>query len=86
MNASLNFRRLIVGVLLATVFAAVVACGQESTTSEDPPAPPEQEEVAVSLPAAPEFTLPSANKGTDISLSQFQGDQPVVLVFYRAYW
>lgn len=46
------------------------------------------EDVAVSdLPAAPDFTLPAANRdSTEISLSSFQGDKEVVLVFYRAYW
>ncbi len=41
---------------------------------------------AEELPIAPDFTLPSANTGTNISLSQFQGERHVVLVFYRAYW
>ena len=44
-------------------------------------------EAVPNLPAAPDFTLPAANRdSTEISLSQFQGDKPVVLVFYRAYW
>ena len=34
---------------------------------------------------APDFTLPVATGG-EITLSQFRGDTPVVLVFYRAFW
>ena len=39
-----------------------------------------------SLAQAPDFTLPSASTAETVSLSQFKGEQPVVLVFYRAYW
>ena len=77
---------------------AVVGCGQESDTADsslidEATAPESQQQVvevaeaAPNLPAAPDFTLPAANRdSTEISLSQFQGDKPVVLVFYRAYW
>ena len=34
---------------------------------------------------APDFTLPSV-QGTDFTLSQFQGEKPVAVVFYRGYW
>jgi hypothetical protein len=34
---------------------------------------------------APDFTLPSAN-GPDVTLSALSAQQPVVLVFYRAFW
>ncbi len=76
------------GLTLALYFIASTACGQdEAETSPVDSTPQASEAGAVStLPTAPNFTLPAANKGTDISLSQFQGDQPVVLVFYRAYW
>ena len=80
--------------MLIGVFAlAAVACGQDTepientgaTSSSD--APVAAVEEVSNLPAAPDFTLPAANRdSTEISLSQFQGDQPVVLVFYRAYW
>ncbi len=79
---------------------AVVGCGQESDTAgssssmvDEPSAPESKQEVvevaetAPDLPTAPDFTLPAANKdNTEISLSSFQGDKEVVLVFYRAFW
>lgn len=34
---------------------------------------------------APDFTLPSV-QGDEYTLSQFRGDKPVAVVFYRAYW
>jgi len=34
---------------------------------------------------APDFTLPDA-KGRPVSLADFRGEKPVVLVFYRGYW
>ena len=53
-------------------------------------APESQQEVAEALPdlpTAPDFTLPAANRdNAEVSLSSFQGEKPVVLVFYRAYW
>lgn len=85
---------------LISLFAfAIVGCGQESdmtgsSSSIDEATAPESHEQVVevaeavpNLPVAPDFTLPAANRdSTEISLSQFQGDKPVVLVFYRAYW
>ena len=86
--------------LIGLFAVAVYGCGQESDTTgssssmfDEATAPKSQQEavkVAESvpdLPVAPDFTLPAANKGsTEISLSSFQGDKEVVLVFYRAYW
>ena len=84
---------------LISLFAfAIVGCGQESDTADsssiDGATAPESQQQVVevaeavpNLPPAPDFTLPAANRDTtEISLSQFQGDKPVVLVFYRAYW
>jgi cytochrome oxidase Cu insertion factor (SCO1/SenC/PrrC family) len=34
---------------------------------------------------APDFTLPDAT-GRPVSLAEFRGKKPVVLVFYRGYW
>jgi cytochrome oxidase Cu insertion factor (SCO1/SenC/PrrC family) len=34
---------------------------------------------------APDFTLPDA-QGRPVSLADFRGKKPVVLVFYRGYW
>ncbi|MCY3912396.1 MAG: hypothetical protein OXG43_04000 [Chloroflexi bacterium] len=45
------------------------------------PTPPQ----APARPAAVEFSLPSA-QGPQYTLSSFQGQQPVVVVFYRAFW
>ena len=74
-------------VLVSLLAFVAVACGQESATTEEQPSSQEPAEVVANLPEAPDFTLPAANRdNTEISLSQFQGDKPVVLVFYRAYW
>ena len=35
--------------------------------------------------AAPDFTLPDAS-GRPVSLADYRGRKPVVLVFYRGYW
>ena len=35
---------------------------------------------------APDFSLPVANGAGKISLSQFEGDKNVVLVFYRGFF
>ena len=34
---------------------------------------------------APDFTLPDAT-GRPVSLADYRGEKPVVLVFYRGYW
>ena len=88
-----------VTALIGLFAFATVGCGQESDTTSssssinEATAPESQQQVlevaeaVPNLPAAPDFTLPAANRdSTEISLSQFQGDKPVVLVFYRAYW
>ena len=86
--------------LIGLFALTVVGCGQESETDNsssqaiDQATAPELQQKVVEiaesvpdLPSAPDFSLPAVNRdGTEISLSQFQGDQPVVLVFYRAYW
>jgi hypothetical protein len=41
--------------------------------------------VPVTADLAPDFTLPSI-QGTEYTLSDFRGEQPVLVVFYRAYW
>ena len=56
-----------------------------------PPAPTSQataaptEPPAPARPAAVDFSLPSA-QGPQYTLSSFAGQQPVVVVFYRAFW
>jgi AhpC/TSA family len=40
--------------------------------------------VRVGAPA-PDFTLPDA-EGRPVTLAEFRGKKPVVLVFYRGYW
>jgi peroxiredoxin len=34
---------------------------------------------------APDFTLPDAT-GRPVSLAEYRGKKPVVIVFYRGYW
>ena len=73
--------------VLVSLLAFTVACGQETATTDQQPSSQEPAEVVANLPEAPNFTLPAANRDSaEISLSQFQGDKSVVLVFYRAYW
>jgi hypothetical protein len=65
-------------------------------TSEDPaltsptPVPDPTEPPLINTPVpvsniAPDFTLPSI-QGPEYTLSQFRGEKPVAVVFYRAYW
>ena len=90
-----------VATALIALFAfAIVGCGQDtetdapsSSTIDQAAAPESQQEVvevaesAPDLPTAPDFSLPAANRdNAEVSLSSFQGEKPVVLVFYRAYW
>ena len=35
---------------------------------------------------APEFTLPAVDGSGAVSLADYRGQKPVVLVFYRGYW
>ena len=51
-----------------------------SKATAAPTAPP-----APALPTAADFSLPSA-QGPQYALSSFAGQQPVVVVFYRAFW
>ena len=86
-----KIRNFVAATMLVGVFTLVaVACGQETKPVENTGATGSSDaavEEVSNLSAAPDFTLPAANRdSTEISLSQFQGDKPVVLVFYRAYW
>ncbi len=90
-----QLRRPIIAILASlAALAVVVGCGEETPTATSIPPAPETQQEAVEvaeavpdLPTAPDFELPAANRdNTEISLSSFQGDKPVVLVFYRAYW
>ena len=54
-----------------------VAASQPAATPTPPPAPARE--------AAVDFSLPSA-QGPQYTLSSFAGQQPVVVVFYRAFW
>ncbi len=83
MTAMLKNGSIFALTMLLIAMSTVWACGGNTDTSDDGD---NQVQSVESRAKAPEFTLPAANKGTDISLAQFQGDQPVVLVFYRAYW
>jgi hypothetical protein len=59
-----------------------------STTMAQTPQSTEPALINTPVPVAnlaPDFTLPSI-LGTEYTLSDFRGEQPVVVVFYRAYW
>ena len=64
-------RRLLITLVATFIATIAVACGASS--SED-------------AEAAPDFSLPVANRSIDITLSDFRGDQNVVLVFYRGFF
>ena len=68
---SLKLRIFTIG-LAAIVAATAFACSDSSSSS--------------SGTTAPDFILPAANHSADIKLSDFQGDQNVVLVFYRGFF
>ena len=96
-NISKSLRFLAPTVLIGAFAFTALACGQDAGTTDssvgsvEKPSAPEAEvgvdKSVPDLPTAPDFTLPAANQGsTEISLSSFQGDKDVVLVFYRAYW
>ncbi len=60
-------------IAIASLFLfAAIACGDssDSATGTD----------------APDFSLPVANGAGNITLSQYQGDKNVVLVFYRGFF
>jgi hypothetical protein len=64
--------------------------GTSPATSVANPSPPPTEPPLINTPVpvantAPDFTLPSV-QGGEYTLSQFRGEKPVAVVFYRAYW
>ena len=87
--------------IVAVIALAVVlaACGDTAAPAEtaaevtpaatQAPAPPTATDTPA--PAAParaaavDFSLPSA-QGPQYTLNSFAGQQPVVVVFYRAFW
>ena len=64
-------RRLLIGFAAALTASIAVACGSSSSESGE---------------IAPDFSLPVANRNIDITLSDFRGDQNIVLVFYRGFF
>ena len=64
--------------------------GTSPATSVANLSPPLTEPPLINTPVpvantAPDFTLPSV-QGVEYTLSQFRGEKPVAVVFYRAYW
>ena len=64
-------RHLSIAFVTALLATIAVACGSSSSGSGE---------------IAPDFSLPVANRNIDITLSDFHGDQNVVLVFYRGFF
>ena len=67
--------------LLGTVVA--IGAGQTPTPSPTPartPPPAPHTNLKVGQ-AAPDFTLPTVDRKSEVSLASFRGDRPVVLVF-----
>jgi hypothetical protein len=64
------------------------AVADETPTQAALPEPTEPPLINTPVPVAntaPDFTLPSV-QGPEYTLSSFQGEQPVAVVFYRGYW
>lgn len=76
--------------LMVAVVLALTACGADGDRAALGPAdghdlpPADTGRVAVGDPA-PDFTLESY-AGPAVRLSDFRGDQEVLLVFYRGHW
>ena len=91
----------IVAVLITVSFVLATSCSSVSNNRPDHPVSaghaaesdenkPITQEIRSPITndistAAPDFTLPSI-QGPEYKLSDFRGKQPVVIVFYRAYW
>lgn len=88
----LNFRQrllrfFLIILVLSTISLALQACGDEDSdedkaTQADNSNNQASEDLAVG-DMAPAFTLPSAD-GQDVSLSDYVGQQPVLLYFHMA--
>ena len=75
--------RMIVVMMLVANAALSSATALGPVDGEGLPAT-DLERIKIGEPA-PDFTL-EAETGTPIRLSQFRGQKPVVLVFYRGHW
>ena len=69
--SGIQTRHLLIAFATALITSIAVACGSTSSETGN---------------TAPDFSLPVANRSIDITLSDFQGDQNVVLVFYRGFF
>lgn len=68
---------LIVGLLASSAVALGPVDGEGLAATD-------LERITIGEPA-PDFTL-EAETGTPVTLSQFRGQKPVILVFYRGHW
>ena len=67
-----NTKSRLIAIISALIIGIVaVACGSDSSSGGE---------------TATDFTLPVANRPTYVTLSEFQDDQNVVLVFYRGFF
>jgi len=57
------------------------ASAPSPTATQRPVEPGSADDLSI----APDFSLPNAN-GDPVTLSELAAEQPVVLVFYRAFW
>ena len=69
--SGIQTRHLLIAFATALITSIAVACGSTSSETGN---------------TAPDFSLPVANRSIDITLSDFHGDQNVVLVFYRGFF
>ena len=68
---------------VATLPAVDPTATSEAGSQSDPT--PTSEPAISNRAIAPDFTLPNAN-GEQVTLSELSAEQPVVVVFYRAFW
>ena len=79
-----KFRPFLVGTGLLALIALAFACGSGDTTGTTPNND-SNSGSNLNIGVAPDFELPSFD-GSNIRLSDYRGEQPVVLVFYRTYF
>ena len=83
--------KFLLGVLCVTLIAAVTACGSDNSTDSAGRQLPEPDgfervlQLADSDVATPDFTLDSVDHDV-VRLSDYQGEKPFAVVFYRGFF
>jgi cytochrome oxidase Cu insertion factor (SCO1/SenC/PrrC family) len=74
----------VIVVALLIVSAAILPATTLGPVDGEGLAATDLERIKIGEPA-PDFTL-ETETGTSVTLSQFRGQKPVILVFYRGHW